>query len=87
MCIRNGDMKKDGSAFLPNSLNHVYCGMMRYIGVNGIPGIDVFKDKGFSQFQIDLDSEMKCLQAVDGISRIMKLLIMVRLLKRRRTHP
>ena len=30
---------------------------------NGIPEIDIFTDKGFSQFQMILDSEMKRLQA------------------------
>ena len=47
-----------------------------------MPGIDIFKDKGFSQCQMDLDSEMKCLQAMNGISRIMKLVIMVRLFEK-----
>ena len=28
-----------------------------------MPGIDIFIDKGFLQFQIVLDSEMKCLHA------------------------
>ena len=63
MCICTGDTKKDGSVFLPNSLHHVCCGIMRYIRVNGMPGIDIFKDEGFSQFRMVLDSEMKRLQA------------------------
>ena len=63
--------KKDGSVFLPNSLHHVCCGIMRYVRVNDMPGIDFFKDEGFSQFRMVLDSEMKRLQAA-GIGIIQK---------------
>ena len=54
--------KKDGNAFVPNTLHHI-CGIMRYLRTNGFPQIDIFKDSGFSQFQMVLDSEMKHLQS------------------------
>ena len=43
---------------------------MRYVKVNGMPGIDIFK-VDFSQFWMVLDSEMKRLQAA-GIGIIQK---------------
>ena len=55
--------KKDGSAFIPNSLHHICAGIMRYLRGNGMPEIDIFKQAGFSWFRIVLDSEMKRLQA------------------------
>ena len=55
--------KKDGSAFVPNSLHHVCVGIMRYLRANSMPDIDMFKDPGFSRFRMVLDSEMKRLQA------------------------
>ena len=55
--------KKDGSVFLPNTLHHICCGIMRFVRANGIPTIDIFKDKEFAQFRKVLDSEMKRLQS------------------------
>ena len=48
--------------FLPSSLHHVCCGIMKYVRINGMPEIDIFKDKGFLQFRKVLDSGMKHLQ-------------------------
>ena len=61
--------KKDGNAFIPNTLHHICCGIMRYLRTNGLPHIDIFKDSGFSQFRMVLDSEMKRLQSA-GIGAI-----------------
>ena len=55
--------KKDGNAFVPNTLHHICCGIMRYLRTNGFPQIGIFKDSGFSQFRMVLDSEMKRLQS------------------------
>ena len=63
--------KKDGSAFIPNTLHHICCGIMRYIRVNGMPELDIFKNEQFSQFRRVLDSEMKRLQA-EGIGATQK---------------
>ena len=40
--------KKDGSVFPPNTLHHIYCGLMRYLRANGMPEIDFFKNERFS---------------------------------------
>ena len=55
--------KKDENAFVPNTLYHICCGIMRYLRTNGFPQIDIFKDSGFSKFRMVLDSEMKRLQS------------------------
>ena len=55
--------KKDGNPFPPNTLHHIACGIMRYLRINGKPGIDIFKDKEFARFRTVLDSEMKRLQS------------------------
>ena len=54
--------KKDGSEFPPNSLHHIVCGLMRYIGHHGNPSLDLFKEPAYSQFCQTLNSEMKRLQ-------------------------
>ena len=41
--------KKNGTEFPPNSLHYVYCGIMRYVRVNGM-NINIFKDKEFPNF-------------------------------------
>ena len=55
--------KRDGNVFVPNTLHHICCGIMRYLRTNGMPGIDIFKDPSFSQFRMVLDAEMKRLQS------------------------
>ena len=54
--------KKDGNVFVPNTLHHICCGIIRYLQTNGMHEIDIFKDPGFSQFQMVLDAEMEHLQ-------------------------
>ena len=61
--------KKDGNLFVPNTLHHICCGIMRYLRTNGMPQIDIFKDSGFSQFRMVLDAEMKRLQSA-GIGAV-----------------
>ena len=61
--------KKDGNMFVPNTLHHICCGIMRYLRINGMPTIDIFKDPGFSQFRMVLDAEMKRLQSA-GIGAV-----------------
>ena len=54
--------KKDGTEFPPNTLHHICCGIMRFVGTNGM-NVDIFKDEGFAKCRAVLDSEMKRLQA------------------------
>lgn len=61
--------KRDGTVFVPNTLYHICCGIMRYLRTNGMPQIDIFKDSGFSQFRRILDAEMKRLQSA-GIGNV-----------------
>ena len=43
--------KKDGNAFVPNTLHHICCGIMRYLRTNGLPHIDIsLKILGFHSF-------------------------------------
>ena len=61
--------KKNGNVFVPNTLHHICCGIMRYVRINGMPEVDIFKDPGFSQFRMVLDAEMKHLQSA-GIGSV-----------------
>ncbi|XP_065902920.1 zinc finger MYM-type protein 2-like [Dysidea avara] len=61
--------KKNGDVFIPDTLYHICCGIMRYLRTNGMPHINIFKDPGFSQFQMVLDAEMKRLQSA-GIGTV-----------------
>ena len=54
--------KKDGSCYLPDTLHHIVCGIMRYLRQNGQADIDFFKDGGFASFRQTLDAEMKRLK-------------------------
>ena len=47
----------------PNTLHHICCGIMKYVGQNGQPDIDFFKDPVFGEFKSSLDAEMKRLQS------------------------
>ena len=44
-------------------LYHTVCGILQYLRQNRKPEVDFFWDKKFTQFQMVLDSEMKCLKA------------------------
>ena len=55
--------KKDGTEYPPNTLNHLCCGIMRFLRWNGSPSIDFFKDAEFADFRCTLDGEMKRLQS------------------------
>ena len=52
--------KKTGEVYPPNTLHHIVCGLMRYVGN---PQVDFFRDPQFSSFRASLDAEMKRLQA------------------------
>ena len=54
--------KQDGTEFPPDSLHHIVSGIQRFLRWNGKPEVDFFKDVGFADFRICLDSEMKRLQ-------------------------
>ena len=54
--------KKNGEVYLPNSLHHICCGLMREVRQSGKPQLDLFKDPEFSDFRASLDAEMKRLQ-------------------------
>ena len=54
---------QDGEEYPPNTLHHIYCGIMRYLRQNGQPDIDFFKDPEFAEFKSTLDAEMKRLQS------------------------
>ena len=54
--------KQDGTEFPPDSLHHIVSGIQRFLRWNGKPEIDIYKDPGFADFRICLDSEMKRLQ-------------------------
>ena len=50
--------KQDGSEYIPSTLHHIVCGLMRHVReIN--PSIDFFKDSIFSDFRKTLDGEMK----------------------------
>ena len=51
--------KKDGTNFLPNTLHHICCGIMRHLRTNGKPSLDIFNDPEFADFRASLDAEMK----------------------------
>ena len=51
--------KKDGSCYLPDTLHHIFCGIIHYLRQNGQADIDFFKDGGFVSFRQTLDAEMK----------------------------
>ena len=54
--------KKDGSCYLPDTLHHIVCGILRYLRQNRQADIDFFKDGGFASFRQTLDAEMKRLK-------------------------
>ena len=56
--------KKSGLEYPPNTLHHICCGLLRHLGENGRPEIDIFKDSNFADFRATLDGEMKCLQSL-----------------------
>jgi len=51
--------KKDGNEFIPNTLHHIYAGIMRFLRADSRENTDVFKDKELLRFWMVLDSEMK----------------------------
>ncbi len=55
--------KKDGEEFLPNSLHHIVCGIMRHLRLTCYPTIDFFSHTEFIDFKRSLDAEMKRLQS------------------------
>ncbi len=55
--------KKDGEEFLPNSLHHIVCGIMRHLRLTCYPTIDFFSHTEFIDFKGSLDAEMKRLQS------------------------
>ena len=56
--------KKSGTQFLPNSLHHICCRIMRYTHTRlNEMNVVFFKDREFFKFCTVLDSEMKRLQA------------------------
>ena len=61
--------KKCGTAYPPDSLYHVICGIMRFIRQNGRPEIDFFKEQAYAEFRATLDAEMKRLKQAGTGSR------------------
>ena len=55
--------KKDGSEYVPNTLHHICCGLMRHLRWNGHPSLDFFTDSDFADFKVTLDARMKRLQS------------------------
>ena len=62
MCYVLEVHKKDGTEYPPNTLNHLCCGIMRFLRWNGSLSIDFFKAAEFADFRCTLDGEMKRLQ-------------------------
>ena len=56
--------KNDGSEYPPDSLHHLYSGIVRFLRANNCPSIDIFKDSDITEFRATLDAEMKRLQAL-----------------------
>lgn len=50
--------KRDGSEYVPATLHHIVCGIMRHLRETD-PTIDVFNDPTFTHFRKTLDGEMK----------------------------
>ena len=61
--------KKDSTAYPPDSLYHVICGIMRFIRQNGKPEVDFFKEQAYAEFRATLDAEMKRLKQAGTGSR------------------
>ena len=55
--------KEDGSKFVPNTLHHICCGLMRHLRWNGQHSIDFFTNSDFADFEGTLDAKMKWLQS------------------------
>ena len=60
--------KRDGKEFPPKTLYHLVCGVQRYLRHSVKSEIDIFKDNGFSEFRVCLDTEMKRLQRKGFVS-------------------
>ena len=54
--------KKDGTEYPPNTLYHIVCGLMRHLHQNGMPDVDFFKEKAYTDLRTTLDAEMKRLK-------------------------
>ena len=55
--------KKDGTEYVPSTLYHMVCGIMRHLRASGDISIDFFKNDEFIDFRSTLDGEMKRLTA------------------------
>ena len=54
--------KKDGTEYPPNTLYHIVCGLMRHLHQNGMPDVDFFKEKAYTDLRTTLDAEVKRLK-------------------------
>ncbi len=54
--------KKDATVYPPNTLHHIWCGLMRHMRWTGKPYFDLFEDEGFTDVRTSLNAEMKTLQ-------------------------
>ena len=55
--------KKDGKEYIPSTLHHIVCGIMRFLRLESDPSIDFFNDAVFANFRHTLDGEMKRIRA------------------------
>ena len=54
--------KKNGSEYIPDTLYHIVCGIMRHLRESGDASIDFFKNDIFANLRRTLDGEMKRLK-------------------------
>ena len=67
--IRKKD-KDPGTAYPPNSLYQLCCGLQQHMQDNGRPEVNFFTDASFNHFQDCLDAEMKRLTGMSIGSNI-----------------